>query len=104
MNKLDHRMNNTTGGRIKAILDGALAPVSLDVFDESHLHVGHVHSARLHGAARTSGGTHYRIRIVSEAFKGKTRIERHRIVNRILQAEFGTGLHALAIEAKAPGE
>jgi BolA family transcriptional regulator, general stress-responsive regulator len=100
--KLDQHMESNTVSRIKAALEGALTPVSIHITDESHLHIGHVGAARRQVGA--SLGTHYRISIVSEAFKGKARIERHRMVNRILRPEFGAGLHALAIEAKAPGE
>ena len=75
----------------------AFSPESLDVSDESHLHEGH--------AGHTPGGeTHFRVYIVSAAFKGKSRIERHRMINSTLAAELGGGVHALAISAQAPGE
>jgi BolA family transcriptional regulator, general stress-responsive regulator len=90
--------------RIKAILFAALAPVSVDVIDESHRHASHTHTLTRTGAGTTSNGTHLRIRIVSEAFRGKSRVERHRAINYLLRAEFEGGLHALAIEARAPGE
>jgi BolA protein len=72
-------------------------PVSLSVEDESHQHVGHA-------GWREGGETHFRIDIVSEAFSGKSRVERHRMVNAALSEAFERGLHALAIQAKAPGE
>jgi BolA protein len=50
------------------------------------------------------GETHMRIQIVSESFSGKSRIDRHRAINALLQPELDEGLHALAIEAAAPGE
>jgi BolA protein len=78
-------------------LTEALAPQSLKVDDESHLHAGHM-------GHRDSGETHYRVYIVSNAFENKTRIERHRLINGILSAELAGGVHALAIHAKAPGE
>ena len=56
------------------------------------------------GAAANAGGTHFHVKVVSEAFKGKSLIERHRAINQLLLAEFDAGVHALAIEAKAPGE
>ena len=75
----------------------AFSPESLDVSDESHLHEGH--------AGHTPGGeTHFRVYIVSDAFKGKSRIERHRMINSTLAAELQAGVHALAIKAQAPGE
>ena len=64
--------------------------------DESHQHAGHAGS-------RPGGETHYRVYIVSEAFQGKSRIERHRMVNTALAQELAGGVHALAIHASAPG-
>jgi BolA protein len=78
-------------------LTKAFAPVRLEVIDESHQHEGHAGS-------RPGGETHYRVHIVSEAFHGKSRIERHRMVNDALSAELKGGVHALAIHAGAPGE
>lgn len=92
------------GNRIKAILKAALDPVAIEVIDESHRHASHTHAINRNGTGTTPRGTHFRIRIVSEAFSGKTRIERHRLINHLLRAKFEEGLHALAIEAQAPGE
>lgn len=83
--------------RIQKSLAGALLPVRLEVIDESGQHVGHV--GYIPGQT-----THVRIRVVAEAFRGKSRIDRHRTVNELLKNEIAAGLHALAIEAKAPGE
>jgi BolA protein len=74
-----------------------LSPTHLVVADESELHRGH-------GGWREGGETHFQLDIVSEAFAGKSRVERHRLVNGLLAEAFGRGLHALAIRAKAPGE
>jgi len=84
-----------TRERIAKVLGEALAPQSLDVIDESHLHKGHA-------GARPGGETHYRVRITSEAFRGKSRIEMHRTINALLAGELAAGVHALAIEAKVP--
>lgn len=78
-------------------LTEAFAPQSLNVLDESHQHEGHA-------GHRPGGQTHFRVYIVSEAFKGKTRIERHRMINESLSSELVSGVHALAIHAAAPGE
>ena len=78
-------------------LHEAFTPESLDVQDESHLHEGHA-------GHRAGGETHFRIYIVSQAFKGKSRIERHRLINATLADELATSVHALAIHAQAPGE
>ncbi|MBO3762417.1 BolA family protein [Ciceribacter sp. L1K22] len=83
---------------IETKLSTGLAPDRLVVIDESGLHAGH--GPRMDG----TGETHMRIRIVSPAFAGLTRVARHRAVTDLLKAEFDAGLHALAIEASAPGE
>jgi len=78
-------------------LQNRLNPAELTVIDESEQHRGHA-------GWREGGETHFRIHIVSEAFAGKSRVERHRLVNEALGGAFARGLHALAIQAKAPGE
>jgi len=86
-----------TADLITKKLTEAFAPQSLKVLDESHHHEGHA-------GHRPGGQTHYRVYIVSESFKGKTRLERHRMINQLLAAELASGVHALAIHAAAPGE
>ena len=78
-------------------LTEAFRPQSMAVEDESHLHAGHA-------GHRAGGETHYRVYIVSEGFRGKSRIERHRLVNAALADELKGSVHALAIHASAPGE
>ncbi|MBY0363481.1 MAG: BolA family transcriptional regulator [Phreatobacter sp.] len=78
-------------------LTAAFAPVSLEVIDESHHHQGH-------GGWREGGETHFRVKLVSAAFAGKSRVDRHRMVNQTLDAELKGRVHALAMETKAPGE
>ena len=75
----------------------AFAPQSLAVIDESDRHAGHA-------GHRPEGETHFRVAIVAEAFRGKTRLERHRMINTALADELTDGVHALAIHASAPGE
>jgi BolA protein len=75
----------------------AFPPDSLDVTDESHLHEGHA-------GHRAGGETHFRVYIVAKAFEGKSRIERHRMINAALAAELAGSVHALAIKALAPDE
>ncbi|ODT14113.1 MAG: BolA family transcriptional regulator [Kaistia sp. SCN 65-12] len=84
-----------TKERIAQALASALSPQSLDVIDESHLHKGHAGS-------RPEGETHFRVRITAEAFRGKSRVDMHRTINAILADELAAGVHALAIQAKAP--
>jgi len=81
--------------RITQTLTDAFRPATLEVLDESHLHAGHV-------GHRPEGETHFRVRIAAEAFRGKSRVEAHRMVNRVLAGEFAGGMHALAIEARVP--
>jgi BolA family transcriptional regulator, general stress-responsive regulator len=83
--------------RITRKLTEAFAPQELRVIDESHQHHGH-------GGWREGGETHFRVDIVSDAFAGKSRLERHRLVNAALAQELADRVHALAIAAKAPGE
>lgn len=83
--------------RIEEKLTNALAPVALKVVDESHQHAGH-------GGHRANGESHFRVDIVSAAFAGKGRVERHRLVNSLLAAELAGGVHALAISARTPEE
>jgi BolA protein len=78
-------------------LTTAFAPARLDVADESHQHAGHA-------GHRPGGETHFRVTIVAEAFRGKSRLERHRMVNETLAGELKGGVHALAIHASAPEE
>jgi BolA protein len=75
----------------------AFAPENLRVIDESDQHIGHA-------GHRPGGQTHYRIHIVAPMFKGKSRLERHRLINQTLSSELAGSVHALAIHAAAPGE
>jgi BolA protein len=81
--------------RIIRTLTDAFRPVELKVVDESHLHKGHA-------GHRPGGESHFRVTIVAEAFRGRNRVETHRMVNQALSGEFAEGMHALAINAKAP--
>lgn len=78
-------------------LHEAFGPESLDVVDESHLHEGHA-------GHKPGGETHFRVNIVSDAFAGKSRLDRHRMINATLAKELAGSVHALAIKANAPGE
>jgi BolA family transcriptional regulator, general stress-responsive regulator len=90
--------------RIKQKLQTALAPVSLAVIDESHRHAGHAHAIEHAAKAGKSGETHFNVKVVSESFRGKSRVARHRMVNELLRDEFADGVHALSIDAKVPGD
>ena len=81
--------------RIRNDLTAALQPARLEVIDESGLHAGHA-------GAVPGKITHVRIVVEAEAFRGKSRVDSHRIVNELLKNEIAAGLHALASEARAP--
>ncbi|WP_420960564.1 BolA family protein [Brucella sp. IR073] len=90
---------------IEAKLRSAFAPEFLEVINESHLHAGHHHhGSDHHGAFDGTGETHFRVRIVAEAFAGMDRVARHRAINALLKEELEGGVHALALEPAAPGE
>jgi len=78
-------------------LTEAFAPESLRLIDESEHHAGHV-------GHRPGGETHFRLYIVAQAFQGKSRLERHRMINAALAEALAAGVHALAIHASSPEE
>lgn len=79
--------------RIQEKLTAALAPVVLDVVNESHMH-----------SVAPGSETHFKVLVVSPAFEGKGLVDRHRAVNGVLSAEFASGLHALTIRALTPAQ
>ncbi len=83
--------------RIEEKLERLFGPESLRVVDESHLHAGHA-------GHRPEGETHFRVYMVAAAFAGKSRVERHRMVNEALADELAGPVHALAVHPAAPGE
>lgn len=90
----------TTGSaqdQIAARLTAALAPIFLEVENESAHHAGHM-------GDDGTGETHFRVEIVSHAFVGLSRVARQRLVNRALADLLADRIHALAIRARAPGE
>lgn len=89
----------TTGvaDSIRAKLDAALSPARVALVDESALHAGHA-------GARAGGETHFRLEVVAAAFAGLARVERQRLVYRILADELAGPVHALSVRAIAPGE
>ncbi|HLO96226.1 MAG TPA: BolA family protein [Burkholderiaceae bacterium] len=80
---------------IEQRLREGLQPLLLEVQDDSAKHAGH--------AGAREGG-HYTVRVVSERFRGLTRVARHRLVYDLMAELMRQGIHALAIDAKAPGE
>lgn len=86
---------SVSADQIEAALRARLQPQLLRVHDDSHLHAGH---------AGAREGRHFRVEIVSEGFNGLARVARHRLVYDALAALFPQGVHALAIDARAPGD
>ncbi|MCC4607958.1 BolA family protein [Xanthomonas campestris] len=82
--------------RIRAAVQAALAPTELEVVDDSHHHAGH--------AGARDGRGHFNVRVVSAAFAGKPPLARHRAVYAAVGEMMQTDIHALSIEALAPGE
>jgi len=82
--------------RIRALLTAALAPVSLEVIDDSHRHIGH--------AGARDGLGHFNVDIVSDAFAGIAPLARHRAIYAALGAMMETDIHALSIRARTQSE
>ncbi|MBS0433600.1 MAG: BolA family transcriptional regulator [Proteobacteria bacterium] len=80
---------------IEAALRAALAPTELEVRDDSAAHAGH---------AGAREGRHFSLRVTSERFNGLSRVARHRVVYDALRNLIPQGIHALAIDARAPGD
>lgn len=84
-----------SAGDIEAALRAAMNVTAIAVTDDSHRHAGH---------AGAREGRHFSVRIESEAFRGLPRLRRHRLVYDAVAALMAQGIHALAIDAHAPGE
>lgn len=82
---------------IERKLTEALAPTRLEVVDDSGRHAGHA-------GHRPGGESHFSVRVVSAAFAGKSRVERHRMVNSVLADELAGPVHALQLTAQTPEE
>ena len=82
--------------RMRERLTAALDPIELDIADDSHKHAGH--------AGARGGQGHFSVEIVSEAFRGKLPLARHRLVYAALGGMMQTDIHALAIRARTPDE
>jgi BolA protein len=87
----------TYAERIRTKLTAELAPTLLEVLDESHEHAGH-------GSAGPEGETHFRVKVVSESFVGRSRVDRQRLVYALLADEMRERVHALALTTQTPAE
>ena len=88
----------TIAERIRQKLEVALRPTRLEIHNDSHLHAGH------HAGAHAGEETHFRVKIVADAFAGEGRVARQRRVYAILAEELAGGVHALQLSALTPGE
>jgi BolA protein len=82
---------------MQALLTAEFAPQKIVIEDQSEQHRGHA-------GARPGGETHYHLTLVSAAFEGLSRVARQRLVYQSVGEEFETGLHALSLDLKTPGE
>ncbi len=88
-------MNRATReARLRERLTAEFHPLELFIEDESALHAGH--------AGASGGASHFRIRIVAEAFRGKPAVARHRMIYEALGELMRSEIHALAIDARPP--
>ena len=83
--------------RLEAVLSQAFSPTLLRVVDDSARHAGHA-------GARPGGETHYNVVLVSEAFRGMSRVARSRAVHAAVAVEFAGGMHALSLILRTPEE
>jgi BolA protein len=83
------------GRTLEEKLKSAFNPHALSVIDESHQHAGH-------SGAHAQGESHFRVKIMADAFRGQSRVNQHRLVNQVLAAELKTRVHALALETSVP--
>jgi BolA protein len=93
----DDKTHLSRAARMEKLLKQHFSPHVFVLEDESARHAGHA-------GAQPGGETHYRLRMVSDAFAGLTRVARQRLVYHALREEFETGLHALSLDLKTPAE
>ncbi len=86
---------------IEGKLKEGLAPLRLEIVDDSARHAGHV---AMHGHAGQGGETHFRLTIVSHVFEGQSRVARQRLVYGLLAEELAGGVHAIAMTTLTPDE
>lgn len=82
---------------IRRKLEEALSPEELEIVDESHLHKGHA-------GHKPGGETHFRLKVVSSLFVGRSRVDRQRLVTGALKEEMGNPIHALSMKVLTPEE
>lgn len=83
--------------RIFARIAGALDQARVEVIDDSARHRGHA-------GAREGGESHFKVKVISPSFSGRSRVDRQRLVYAALKAEFADGVHALEVQTLTPEE
>lgn len=94
---MDGQRNGPVATEMLRRLNSALSPTRIELIDESEQHRGH-------GGYNPQGESHFLLRIESEAFDGKNRVERQRLIYNALGDLMKERVHALSIRARAPGE
>lgn len=79
--------------RIRTALESGLSPTHLDVIDESHMH-----------SVPKGAESHFKLVVAASGFEGRSRVDRHRLINGLLKQELGSGLHAVALSLFTPSE
>jgi BolA protein len=95
--RIDEADMATVADEMRRKLQSAFAPTALDVIDDSASHAGH-------SGARAGGESHFTVKITSPAFAGATRVQRQRQIYAALAEELAGPVHALSVQATAPGE
>ncbi|WP_072572066.1 BolA family transcriptional regulator [Granulibacter bethesdensis] len=90
--------------RIEDVLRARFNPVHLDVQDDSARHAGHAGLRHQSRGPASTGETHFNVTLISEVFRGISRVQRSRTVHEALDSEFAGGLHALALTLRTPEE
>lgn len=83
--------------KIRTLIEQALSPEKLEIIDDSQAHAGHA-------GARESGGGHFFVTVIADAFTGKGLIQRHQLVYKAVADLMKTDIHALSIKAQSPDE
>jgi BolA family transcriptional regulator, general stress-responsive regulator len=88
-------MHEQTIAELRSAIERSLMPRSLEIVDDSARHAGH---------AGARGGGHFRVTLVSDAFRGHSPLERHRLVYAAVAPLMQSAVHALNIVARTPEE
>ena len=91
-------VNSSRKERLEALVQNQFRPLHFELHDQSAQHAGH------HGQPENPSGTHFEMLLVSDVFRGLSRLQRQKAVHELLKAEFSSGLHALSMKLMSPEE